>query len=206
MALANDQITVNKESVKIIGWVLLILGILDLAQWVLTGFSYGWTNTVFGDNFLTQYGPWLAVVIGTLLITTASARENAAAQMALAEVALPTDETALYRENNPGVVLSLTNKRLMVRGIGWNALRNNPGGKIEKFPDKDSFELRLDEIAEIRPVRFSEVTSSKLAGLMGRLVTRQWGVSAILKSGQVLNFPVGNPELLAAHFRKISIV
>lgn len=188
---------------KITGWILLILGVLDLGQWVLTGFGHGWTNRVFGDNIFTQYGPWFAVVTGYLMITLAGAREKATAQMALAEVALPAGENALYRENNASLVLSLTNNRLMVRGIGWNSLRNNPGAKIDNFPASDRFEVRLDEIAELRPVRFHEVTSSKMAALAGRLVSRLWGVSARLKNGQILNFPVRNPELLATHFRKI---
>lgn len=189
---------------KIMGWILMVLGGLDLGQWVLSGFSYGWTTGVFGDNIVSQYGPWLAVATGYLMITLAGSREKAAAQMTLAEVALPAGETAVYRENTASAVLSLTNNRLMVQGIGWNSFRNNPGAKIDNFPASDHFELRLDEVEELRPVRFSEVTSSKMAALIGKFVSRLWGVSARLKNGQVLNFPVRNPELLAAHFRKIS--
>lgn len=197
------HIIANKESVKITGWILVFLGGLDLGQWVLSGFSYGWTTGVFGDNIISHYGPWLAVVIGYLFITIGGAREKAAAQMTLAEVALPAGETAVYRENTASAVLSLTNNRLMVQGIGWNSFRNNPGAKIDNFPASDHFELRLDEIAELRPVRFSEVTSSKITALVGKFVSRFWGISVRLNNGQVLNFPVRNPELLAAHFGKI---
>jgi hypothetical protein len=204
--LAAIEIIANKESMKILGWILLILGALDLAQWVWTGFSYGWTNIAFGDNVFTQYGPWFAVATGYLLIALAGQREKAAVQMALAEVGLPAGETALYRENSAGLVLSMTNQRLMVKGIGWNTFRHNPGAKVHNFPPSDEFELRLDEIADLRPVRFPEVTSSKIAAFVGQFVTRSWGISASLKNGQVLNFPVRNPELLAAHFQKLRVL
>jgi hypothetical protein len=138
------------------------------------------------------------------MLTFARARENAVTQTALAEVALPASETPIYHENTAGLVLFRTNNRLMVQDNAWNSFSRNLEAKIDNFSASDRFGLRLDEMAELRPVRFREMTFSKMAALVGKLVSRFRDVSARLKNGQVLNCPVRNPGLLGAHFRKIS--
>jgi len=53
---------------KILGIILVILGLSDLILWVVSGLESGWLEYVVGVNLISMYGAWAMIGIGGWLI------------------------------------------------------------------------------------------------------------------------------------------
>jgi len=53
---------------KILGIILVLLGLSDLILWVVSGLESGWLEYVVGVNLISMYGAWAMIGIGGWLI------------------------------------------------------------------------------------------------------------------------------------------
>jgi len=61
---------------KIIAYVLIGLGILDLIIWAANGFTFGWLELIVGVNVLSKYGAWLMIFYGFWMFKKEKAKEQ----------------------------------------------------------------------------------------------------------------------------------
>ena len=61
---------------KILGIILVVLGLSDLILWVVSGFESGWLEYVVGVNLISMYGAWAMIGIGSWLIKQTSSQSE----------------------------------------------------------------------------------------------------------------------------------
>ncbi len=53
---------------KILGIILILLGLSDIILWIVSGLESGWLEYVVGVNLISMYGAWAMMGIGGWLI------------------------------------------------------------------------------------------------------------------------------------------
>lgn len=61
---------------KILGIILVVLGLSDLILWVVSGLESGWLEYVVGVNLISMYGAWAMIGIGGWLIKQTSSQSE----------------------------------------------------------------------------------------------------------------------------------
>jgi len=177
---------------KIIAYILIGLGALDLIIWLFNGFSFGWLELVIGVNDVSKYGAWVMIGLGFWMFRKEKAKDKS-------EIDAITDlnegEEVIFKNVGNTSIVTLTNKKIIFRCFQIDAsfVKNHNNVVTD---EKAIFEF--DNIESVRFVKTKETAKTKLHGALNI----EFGVQVILKDGAIHNLPTSKSEIISAHINK----
>jgi hypothetical protein len=182
----------NKMNKKIIAYILIGLGALDLIIWAFNGFSFGWLELVVGVNDLSKYGAWVMIGIGFWMYRKEKAKDKS-------EIDAITDlnegEEIIFKNTGNSSIVTVTNKKVIFRAfnIDDTILKNHNNVVAD---EKAIFEY--NDIESARFVKTKETAKTKIAGALNL----EFGIQLIMKDGTIHNLPTSKSEIISAHINK----
>jgi hypothetical protein len=177
---------------KIIAYVLIGLGILDLIIWAANGFTFGWLELIVGVNVLSKYGAWLMIFYGFWMFKKEKAKE----QSEVDEISdLTEGEHVVFKNLGGKTIITLTNKKIIFRAFSLDDSFVKAHNDIV-FESKATIEYA--SIESVTPVKTKDTAKNKLAGALNL----EFGIQLKMKDGTIKNLPSSKSELLCAHINK----
>lgn len=177
---------------KIIYYILIGLGALDLIIWVFNGFTFGWLELVVGVNEISKYGAWIMIGAGIWLLR----KENAIEKSEIDAISdLETGEEIIFKNSGNTTIITLTSKKIIYRAfnVEENTLKHNDN----VITDEKAI-IFYNDISNVSAVKVKDVANTKL----GKLSGFEFGISLKMKDGSIKNLPTSKSELICAHISK----
>lgn len=177
---------------KIIAYILIGLGALDLIIWAFNGFSFGWLELVIGVNDVSKYGAWVMIGLGFWMFRKEKAKDKS-------EIDAITDlnegEEVIFKNVGNTSIVTLTNKKIIFRcfQIDDSFVKNHNNVVTD---EKVIFEF--NNIESVRFVKTKETAKTKIGGALNL----EFGIQLIMKDGTIHNLPTSKSEILTAHINK----
>ena len=177
---------------KIIAYILIGLGALDLIIWALNGFSFGWLELVVGVNVLSQYGAWIMIAFGIWMIQKEKAKSKSEID-AIAD--LNDGENIIFKNIGNSSIVTVTNQKIIFRtfNIDDTLLKNHNNVVAD---EKIIFEY--NDIESARFVKTKETAKTSIGGALNL----EFGVQLKMKDGTIHNLPTSKSEIISAHIHK----
>jgi hypothetical protein len=182
----------KKMNKKIIAYILIGLGALDLIIWALNGFSFGWLELVVGVNVLSQYGAWIMIAFGIWMIQKEKAKSKSEID-AIAD--LNEGENIIFKNIGNSSIVTVTNQKIIFRtfNIDDTLLKNHNNVVAD---EKIIFEY--NDIESARFVKTKETAKTSIGGALNL----EFGVQLKMKDGTIHNLPTSKSEIISAHIHK----
>lgn len=177
---------------KIVAYILIGLGALDLIVWMFNGFSFGWLELVVGVNLISKYGAWIMIASGVWLLNKEKAKEKSEID-SVAD--LEIGEEIIFKNTGNTTIIIVTNKKIIYRAfnIEESTLKNHN----DVVPEEKAI-FQYADIDSVISVKVKDIANTKVGLLSGF----EFGLSLKMKDGSVKNLPTSKSELLSAHISK----
>lgn len=177
---------------KIIAYILIGLGALDIIIWILNGFTFGWLELVVGVNVISMYGGWGMIALGIWYYQ----KEKAIEKSEIDDIAdLESGEEIVFKNVGNATIVTVTNKKIIYRAHNVEEATLNFNDNVVA-EDKATFPY--SEIDSITSIKFKDIATTKF----GKLKGINFGISLKMKDGSVKHLPTSKSELLCAHISK----
>jgi hypothetical protein len=173
---------------KIIGYSLIILGVIDLVMWLVD--DYGFTHLMFGPQ--AKGGPWLMMIAGFYILS----RDKAKKLENDLDKSMLENETILAKSRGASTILTVTNMR--IRFIIYSDMENMRKN-TKDVPEENQVDYWLSEITDVKPVKSSEIAKYKI----GKLVSTNYGIQLTFKDGKIINLLCKDSATMALHAKSL---